>query len=42
MRSIVLTEALIEAGDLAAAEHACAAGLARCRDAGDLGTWRTC
>ena len=30
-----MTDALIEAGDLAAAESACAAALARCRDAGD-------
>ena len=28
--------ALIEAGDLAAADSACAAALARCRDTGDL------
>jgi predicted ATPase/DNA-binding CsgD family transcriptional regulator len=34
--SYILTEALTEAGDLAAAERACAAGLARSRDAGDL------
>jgi non-specific serine/threonine protein kinase len=32
----VLTQMLIEAGDLAAAERVCAAGLARSRDAGDL------
>ena len=31
-----LTEALTQAGDLAGAERSCAAGLARCRDAGDL------
>jgi predicted negative regulator of RcsB-dependent stress response len=36
LRSILLAEVLIEAGDLAAAEHTCAAGLARCRDAGDV------
>ena len=34
--SYVLTYALIEAGDLAAAETVCAAALARARDAGDL------
>ena len=34
--SYVLTEVLTEAGDLAAAERVCAAGLARSRDAGDL------
>ncbi len=34
--STVLTEALIAAGDLTTAEGACAEGLARCRDAGDL------
>ena len=34
--SYVLTGVLIEAGDLAAAERVCAAGLARSRDAGDL------
>ena len=34
--SIILTDALIEAGDLAAAEGVCAAGLARSREAGDL------
>jgi len=34
--STVLTEALIAAGDLTAAEGVCAEGLARCRDAGDL------
>ena len=28
--------ALIDAGDLAAAESACAAALARCRDTGDM------
>jgi predicted ATPase/DNA-binding CsgD family transcriptional regulator len=33
----VLTSALIAAGDLAAADDVCAAGLARARDAGDLG-----
>jgi len=32
----LLTSALVEAGDLAAAERSCAAGLARARDAGDL------
>jgi predicted ATPase/DNA-binding CsgD family transcriptional regulator len=32
---VVMTSALIEAGDLAAAENACAEALARCRDAGD-------
>ena len=32
----ILTYALIEAGDLAAAETACAAALAQARDAGDL------
>jgi hypothetical protein len=32
----IFADALIEAGDLAAAEGACAAGLARSRDAGDL------
>ena len=31
-----LTAVLIAAGDLAGAERACAAGLARCRDVGDL------
>jgi DNA-binding CsgD family transcriptional regulator len=31
-----LTAVLIAAGDLPDAEHACAAGLARCRDVGDL------
>jgi non-specific serine/threonine protein kinase len=35
-QSILLTEVLTEAGDLAAAERTCAAGLARCRDVGDL------
>ena len=35
MRSIFLTMALTEAGDLAAARDACAAGLARSRAAGD-------
>jgi predicted ATPase/DNA-binding CsgD family transcriptional regulator len=34
--SIILTDALIAAGDLAAAEGICAAGLARSREAGDL------
>jgi non-specific serine/threonine protein kinase len=34
--SAVLTVALIQAGDFAAAEPACAAALAACRDAGDL------
>ena len=34
--STVLVGALIEAGDLAAAESACAAALAQCRDAGDM------
>ena len=34
--STVLISALIEAGDLAAAESACAAALARCRDVGDV------
>ena len=34
--SPVMIGALIEAGDLAAAETACAAALAQCRDAGDL------
>jgi non-specific serine/threonine protein kinase len=33
-----LTFVLTEAGDLAAAEHVCAAGLTRARDAGDLGS----
>ena len=33
-----LAAALIDAGDLAAAERSCAAGLRRSRDAGDLGT----
>jgi predicted ATPase/DNA-binding CsgD family transcriptional regulator len=37
MCSYVLTIVLAEAGDLAEAERACAAGLARARDAGDLG-----
>ena len=32
----VLIAALIESGDLAAAESTCAAALARCRDAGDM------
>jgi DNA-binding CsgD family transcriptional regulator len=34
--STVLVPALIGAGDLAAAESACAAALAQCRDAGDM------
>ena len=34
--SYILADALIEAGDLAAAETVCAATLARARDAGDL------
>jgi predicted ATPase/DNA-binding CsgD family transcriptional regulator len=34
--SRILTVVLTEAGDLAAAEHACAGGLARARDMGDL------
>ena len=34
--SYIVTVVLIEAGDLAAAERVCAAGLARSRDAGDL------
>jgi predicted ATPase/class 3 adenylate cyclase/DNA-binding CsgD family transcriptional regulator len=34
---MILTEALIQAGDFAAAEPVCAAGLAASRDAGDLG-----
>jgi predicted ATPase/DNA-binding CsgD family transcriptional regulator len=33
----ILTEALIDAGNLTAAEHSCAATLALARDAGDLG-----
>jgi non-specific serine/threonine protein kinase len=33
---LALTEMLIQAGDFAAAESACAAALAACRDAGDL------
>jgi predicted ATPase/DNA-binding CsgD family transcriptional regulator len=33
---VPLTETLIQAGDFAAAEPACAAALAACRDAGDL------
>ena len=36
--SYVLTIALINAGDLAAADEVCAAGLARSRDAGDVQT----
>ncbi len=34
----ILTAALIDVGDLAAADRSCAAGLARSRDVGDLGT----
>jgi predicted ATPase/class 3 adenylate cyclase/DNA-binding CsgD family transcriptional regulator len=34
--STILVGALIDAGDLAAAESACAAALARCREAGDM------
>jgi hypothetical protein len=34
--SAVMTGLLAEAGDLAAAEATCAAGLARCREAGDM------
>ena len=34
--SAMLTQALIEAGDLAGAQGVCAAALARCRDAGDM------
>jgi DNA-binding CsgD family transcriptional regulator len=34
--STILVCALIDAGDLAAAESACAAALARCREAGDM------
>ena len=34
--STILIPALIETGDLAAAESACAAALAQCRDAGDM------
>ena len=34
--STVMINALIDAGDLAAAEDACAAALARCRDTGDM------
>jgi len=34
--SLVMIGALIDAGDLAAAESACAAALARCRDTGDM------
>ena len=37
-RSIYLTIALTETGDLTAAQHACAAGLARSRDAADQGS----
>jgi predicted ATPase/DNA-binding CsgD family transcriptional regulator len=36
VRSYCLTEVLTAAGDLAAAERSCAAGLARSREAGDL------
>jgi predicted ATPase/DNA-binding CsgD family transcriptional regulator len=36
LRSILLAEVLIEAGDLTAAERTCAEGLARCREAGDV------
>jgi non-specific serine/threonine protein kinase len=36
VRSYFLTEVLTAAGDLAAAERSCAAGLARSREAGDL------
>src|SRR5262249_7834989 len=36
MSSYFLTNALTEAGDLAAAERVCAAGLARSRDVGDV------
>lgn len=36
--SQLVTMVLAEAGDLAAAERACAAGLARCRETGDLTT----
>jgi predicted ATPase/DNA-binding CsgD family transcriptional regulator len=35
--SEIVTMVLIEAGDLAAAEQACAAGLISCREVGDLG-----
>ena len=38
----VLIGALAEAGDLAAAERACAEVLARSREAGDLGRCRAC
>ena len=34
--SYALTDALIMAGDMAAADEVCAAGLASCRDAGDM------
>jgi DNA-binding CsgD family transcriptional regulator len=34
--SVLLADALIEAGDLAGAQGVCAAALARCRDAGDV------
>jgi non-specific serine/threonine protein kinase len=34
--SVILTQVLIQAGDFAAAERACAAGLAASRDSGDL------
>jgi predicted ATPase/DNA-binding CsgD family transcriptional regulator len=36
LRSLNLSDALLEAGDLAGAVRSCAAGLDRCRDAGDL------
>jgi DNA-binding CsgD family transcriptional regulator/tetratricopeptide (TPR) repeat protein len=36
VRSYFLTEVLTAAGELAAAERVCAAGLAQCREAGDL------
>jgi predicted ATPase/DNA-binding CsgD family transcriptional regulator len=36
MRSLTLSDALLEAGDLAGAVRSCAAGLDRSRDAGDL------
>jgi len=38
MCSNILTDALIDGGDLAAAERICAAGLARAQDVGDLWT----
>ena len=37
-----MVDALIESGDLAAAETACAAALAQCREAGDLGDLAAC